>query len=1021
MVRSRRVTSSDRPSRAPRWLYLLYLVVWAASSGVVVRTIQVDERANQQATRLAWLFVAVSGVLVLAVINRDAVARRRTDMFLHERQAMIESIGIVTDPQLSQLPLHRLLGELLERARSALSGDTASVFLFEPEYDQLRRSATSGLGDDARRIIVVPRGQGVIGQVADGRKMLVLPDAPRDRALPKGTVSMLVAPLMAEGQLLGVLEVGTTQRREFSDSDLRLMQLVTDRAAVAIDGTRLEREARISALSADAARRRLAMLAEAGDVLARSFENVAAMTQALGDALVPEFVDWFSFYEVDHADAPRLLATTHDEHVRRRGIEQPWTDAMAGAIEGAEPQLIWGERLVQDWPQARARELSSLVVAPMTIGDVVSGAVVLGTAGRRRGLRPGDVSTGVDLAARIAVAVERVRLSGETVSSAMRAARHATQLQRLTEAAFAVNGALSTEALATVVADQAAHVFEAQAAWVELRRVGRRRGRAGRHGTKPAGAPVSSATLTDTEGTDIGSISVARAGAPLGSEEESVLGSLAQIASVALTNARLYGSVQDSETRLRALYDASPVGLVELDTEGSAVRWNRAAEEIFGWAPFEEAKKPRLPMPPAAAAFITEVLTGDVTTACDVTLGDVEIELVAVPLGDLGEPVRGAVLAAVDLTERKHVAEQLQHAQRMEAMARMAGGIAHDFNNVLQVITGYADMLLRRSVDDDIRADVEAMRAAAKRAAEFTRKLLTISRRQLVQAQVVDVAAEFESLRDVLPIMLGDSIEVALLVDDPPNVLIDPAQFEQLVLNLAMNAKDAMPDGGTLSVQAREVVDESGGWAQLTMADTGEGMDPGTVEHCFEPFFTTKERNKGTGLGLSTVYGVVTQAGGDVMVESALGVGTTFTIRLPAASGTVGSVRVPGEQRPLRVLVVDDDADVRAVVADMLEIEGHETVVAADGSAALASLEEADPDVLLTDVVMPGMRGTELAGKVLALMPDISVVLMSSHVDDQEALDDVEGALFLAKPFSPDALLDVLAACPPRVAQGSKR
>lgn len=202
-------------------------------------------------------------------------------------------------------------------------------------------------------------------------------------------------------------------------------------------------------------------------------------------------------------------------------------------------------------------------------------------------------------------------------------------------------------------------------------------------------------------------------------------------------------------------------------------------------------------------------------------------------------------------------------------------------------------------------------------------------------------------------------------------------------------------------------------------------MDAETVEHCFEPFYTRKDRSKGTGLGLSTVYWAVTQAGGDIAAESTLGVGSTFTVRLPAAAatGTAARDRVGDGNAALRILVVDDDPDVRAIVADMLELEGHEVVVAADGASALELFDDADPDVLITDVVMPGMRGTELAEIVVTARPDVRVVLMSSHVDDERALDHraTEGALFLAKPFSSAALVDVLAECARLPVQGSNR
>lgn len=1022
MAKPRDPGSATR-GRAPLRLYATFLVGWSVASGLVVQSFAVDGTSDDRV--FASLFVASTGVLVLAVINRDLVARRRAQLFLVERQGLIEAIGVVTDPRLRQLPIHLLLDELLHRTRTVLRADTASVFLVEAEHDQLRRTASSGLGPDASQIVVVPQGRGLIGGVAASREIAVFPDAPLDAAVPRGTASLVAAPLIAEGNVLGVLELGMTQRREFNENELRLLQLVADRTAIAIDGTRLEREAWKSSLAADAARRRLSLLADAGEVLARPFADVRSMAAALGDALVPEFADWFSFYDLDGDGRPRQLHAVAGPVLTRRTREIPWTDAVARALTAGTPDLVWGERLVREWPDARARDLTSVLVVPMATGSVTFGALVLGTGGRRRGLRPGDTSTGADLGARVAVTVERVRLSTETERSAERAARHAVQLQRLAEAAFAVNVALSERDLAGVVAEQAARVFEADGAWVELRD-GRRQVRTAEFGTRPRGAISATAPLTDPDGETVGAVTVARARAELSAEDENVLRSLAQIASVALANARLYGTVQASEERMRALYDASPVGIVELDIAGSAARWNRAAEALFGWPAYVEGTTAAQPLPDAARDFVVHALREESSAAVDVTLGEMEAELVAVPLRERDGTVRGAVLAAVDLTERKHVAEQLQAAQRMEAMARMAGGIAHDFNNVLMVITGYADLLLRRSLDDDSREDLEAMRAAAKRAAEFTRKLLTISRRQLVQVQVIEVAAAVRSLADVLPVMLGKSVELDLHVGAPPAVLIDPAQLEQIVLNLALNGKDAMPDGGTLTIRADAYDDGDATWALLTVSDTGDGMDPETLEHCFEPFFTTKDRTKGTGIGLSTVHGAVSQAGGEITVESGHGSGTTFNVRLPAA----GAAATAAIERPegsgtglLRVLVVDDDADVRAIVADMLELEGHVVRTAADGEEALARLDEADPDLLLTDVVMPGMRGTELAREVVARKPDVRVVLMSSHVDDEVALGDaaLKGALFLSKPFSPDGLLEVLDAAARQPAQGSKR
>jgi signal transduction histidine kinase/GAF domain-containing protein/ActR/RegA family two-component response regulator len=998
-------------------LYVTFLLGWLFASGMIVVAVTTGAHDNRSMTT-AWFFVAGTGVLVVAFVTRDLSARRETNRLLSEREALIASMGAITDPRLTQLPLYRLLDELLGRARTVLRVETSSVFLLDLASNRLERTATSGFSGGP---LTLAMGEGVIGRVAATRRGLSVPDAPDDRSVPPGIVSLLLAPIIAEGNLLGVLQLGTRERRQFSDNELRLLQMVVDRAAGAIEGTRLERQAIRSRLAADGARRRLALLADAGAVLGATFDDVGALGQHLGDALVPEFLDFFAFHRVEGDTLHPLAWSAGPTVAMTPDLGGDWTVAATEATTSGIPEVAWGADLEDDrWEAARARQLTSVVVVPVLAADF-HGAMTFGTAGDRRGFRPGDVATLVDLAGRVAVAVERVLLGIETQQSAVRAARNATQLQRLTQAAFAVNAALDTSALAVVMSEQAARVFEAVAARVELVDEHGARQPVAEHGTPTRRAHVASAALTDAEGSSIGRVSVWRDGSPFTADENAVLRSLAQTASIALANARLYGTVHDSETRLRALYDASPVAIVEVDVSGRAGRWNRAAEALFGWPPYEDKLSGSVLTPLVAREAVADALLDAAPISLDVTLGIVEAELVAVPLRERDGTTRGAVVAAVDITERKHVAEQLQQAQRMEAMGRMAGGIAHDFNNVLMVITGYADLLLRRSFDDDVRSDIEAMRAAAKRAAEFTRKLLTISRRQMVQAQVVDVADALSSLGDVLPVMLGEHVNLDIRIDAPPPVLIDPLQLEQLVLNLAINAKDAMSSGGSLTIRAQGI-DDDGAWTQLTVTDTGEGMDPTTVEHCFEPFFTTKDRTKGTGLGLSTAYGVVTQAGGEITVESARGVGTTFTIRLPAAVDH-DELDAPPVRRstaePLHVLVVDDDEDVRSIVADMLELEGHDVRVASDGRAALRALEKGAPDVLLTDVVMPGMRGTDLAKEVRARHPKVRIVLMSSHVDDELAVhEEIEGALFLGKPFSPGALADVLTHATAKRARG---
>jgi PAS domain S-box-containing protein len=737
-------------------------------------------------------------------------------------------------------------------------------------------------------------------------------------------------------------------------------------------------------------------------------------------------VDWFVFHQINDEGEQRLLAWDASADVAKMADGAgAWAELLDAAVTSGAPVLAYDHSLRGVlYRSAHERNLTSVAAVRLEVRGQVLGTMILGTAGDRRGLRPGDLPTLQDLASRVAVATERVILSTERQSSAVRAARHALQLQRLTVAAFAVNAALTSSALAAVVASQAMHVLDADGATVDVRGATEKRWVAG--ATDPGrDVHVAQAALTDASGVVVGAVQVNRGTDPFTSDEEAVLASLAQITSVALLNAQLYEDVQDREARLRAMYDASPVGLVELDGRGGGVTWNRAAAELFGWPGTDEATAGPVELPPAARLLVTQVLERrQSATALDVALGTVDAELVAVPLEGRGTSA-GVVLAAMDLTERKQVAERLQLAQRMEATANLAGGIAHDFNNVLMVIAGHADLILRRDLDGDLREDVEAMRAAAARAAELTRKLLTVGRRQVVHLQHVDVAEALESLREVLDVILGEAVDLDLHVDHRSAVLIDPAQLEQLVLNLALNARDAMPRGGLVTIAASA----SPGGAVLTVADTGEGMDAVTVERCFEPFFTTKDRTKGTGLGLSTVYGVVTQAGGEISVESEVGGGTTFTVFLPAPhptasvalGGSVATVQ-PQQGGPLRVLVVDDEPEVRAVVADMLELDGHEVLMAPDSYAALEVLQRFAADVLLTDVVMPGVHGHELARRALEERPDLRVVVMSSHLD-QEALEAaVPGAVLLGKPFTPELLADAIAtAVAGTASQGSNR
>jgi two-component system cell cycle sensor histidine kinase/response regulator CckA len=391
---------------------------------------------------------------------------------------------------------------------------------------------------------------------------------------------------------------------------------------------------------------------------------------------------------------------------------------------------------------------------------------------------------------------------------------------------------------------------------------------------------------------------------------------------------------------------------------------------------------------------------------------------------DAGELYR-LVGAAADITEQRQLEEQLQQAQKMEIVGRLAGGVAHDFNNLLTVINGMADLVLAGMADDDpVRRDLTQIRLAGDRAAALTGRLLAISRRQILKPEIVDLSAIADGLRDMIQRLLGEDIALVLeLAPDLAGVKADPGQIEQVVLNLVVNAVDAMPDGGVLTIETRTVhVDavyaaehpgtRPGPHAMLAVRDTGVGMDESVRRRVFEPFFTTKTLGKGTGLGLSMVYGIVKQSGGSIWFQSEPGHGSRFTIYLPYVTGSPAPRPAPPAAAMARghetVLVVEDEPPLRDLAARILASAGYTVLQAASGADALALLERhAEPvHLVFTDVVMPGMNGRELAARLATLRPAIRVLYTSGYTEDailrHGVLDDP--ARFLSKPYTPSVL-----------------
>ncbi len=399
---------------------------------------------------------------------------------------------------------------------------------------------------------------------------------------------------------------------------------------------------------------------------------------------------------------------------------------------------------------------------------------------------------------------------------------------------------------------------------------------------------------------------------------------------------------------------------------------------------------------------------------------------------DTGQVVWNGVI--VDITERKRLEEELLQSQKMDSLGRLAGGVAHDFNNLLTVIRGYADVLSRELSEGDPRsAEVREIRRAADRATALTRQLLALSRRQVLVPREVDLNALVQEMEQMLRRVIGENFSIATVRGpDVGLVRADPGQLEQVLLNLAVNARDAMPGGGRLTIDTARMVLAApreepatrgvppGDYVVLRVTDTGIGIDRETQARIFEPFFTTKPLGEGTGLGLSTVYGIVQQSGGAITVESEVGAGTTFRIFLPRLSdGVVASTETlaTGIPRPTRrrrntVLLVEDDEGVRQLTRRILEDFGFGVLEARNGAEALAHLDAGSPriDAVVSDVVMPGMGGRELVGRLRLRRPDLPVLFLSGYTGD-EVSDEVRGQLhqaFLQKPFSGDALAAAL-------------
>ena len=496
---------------------------------------------------------------------------------------------------------------------------------------------------------------------------------------------------------------------------------------------------------------------------------------------------------------------------------------------------------------------------------------------------------------------------------------------------------------------------------------------------------------------------------------------------------------RNSVKMVTALLESATQAIISIDTAGRIVLANRRCEEMFGYGR-EELLGTRI-----------EILLPEAMRSAHVRDRDAYFEHPHVrPMGiglDLAGRRRNgeefpvevslsfietdeglfAIAFVSDISQRKRLEDQLMHAQKMEAVGRLAGGVAHDFNNMLTVINGYNRMILDElSPMDPLRGYAEEILKAADRAAAITNQLLAFSRRQIAKPRVIEINSVLAQIDKMLRRLIGEDVHLQLgLGADAGNIKADPVHVEQAIVNLVVNARDAMPDGGRLTIETANVhLDESyarthlgvtpGDFVMIAVSDTGFGMDAETRRRIFEPFFTTKEKGRGTGLGLATVYGIVKQAGGDIWVYSEPGRGTTFKLYFPRVSEPVteatdsAGIPVPAANKQETILLVEDEKAVRELTLKMLQQLGYSVLTAESADEAL-KISEAHPKeiaLLVTDVVMPGKSGRQLADALVLVRPSIRVLFLSGYTENTVVHHGVleSGVEFLPKPFSREVL-----------------
>lgn len=801
--------------------------------------------------------------------------------------------------------------------------------------------------------------------------------------------------------------------------------------------------------------------------LGPGYENV--LTPLL-DVTVPSFSDWCCVDFADDRGELQTVALRHPGSGHSRGELESDEDGYQSMLTRVPKiaqitERVYASGLTEVWPPPSDANEPWCAVVALRVSNDPLGVITFVTEETHPGFGTFEIRAAEEIAATTSKALERRQLRREARESVRRTQHIASQLHQLIAASFTVNSLTNELDIAKSLASSAQSVFGADSAMVSLEedratptRVMAEKGKPtvivnaeneSRLGILPTyrlGMTVPwtkddwlVAPVLERREHARGVVAIRRgSGAPFSPEDVEVLTLLAQTASTAFGAAEMSRTIQNSEARWRALVETAPVGIVEIDSLNRVRWWNRAASKIFAWPEHAGDAEIFEPQFPQAARQPLHSLWSDVRSGADaigrefidIEIGSRQRDLMAsavlLPSSDQGS--RGILTLVDDVTDQRQMATENRLAHRMDIRGQVASNLAHDFNNLLTLISGYAE-ILSQSLQSDERSlqMVTDIQATAARASGLTAQLLAIGRTKPAEPVVLDPVAAIESIAEVLERILGGDIDMVWsLAPQSGNVFIDADQFEQMMLNLALNARDAMAGSGQLGISVdqvvshpRETVDTNlleGSYVQIVVYDTGHGMDDETLRRCFEPMFTTKGPLKGSGLGLSAARRLVEESGGTIQCSSQLGKGTTFKIVLPVIAQA--AVHVPTSISPdhphgsSTVLLAEDDDALRRFIVQVLRRSGYQVLEANSGEQAIEVVRGFDGtiDLLLSDFVMASLSGRDLALSLLESHPDIRVLLISGN-EEAAVLEglDAGSASFLAKPFKPSELIDRVA------------